>query len=77
MLQADNDTNRLIAQLTRLGAIELRDDSVTLTPLGVGLVAGHLRGLGVCVPTIDSLCDETAEVVATAASPHRRPLINC
>lgn len=64
-----NDTNQLIAQLTRLGATEVRDDAVTLTPLGVGLVAGHLRGLGVDVPTIGSLCEETAEVVvATAAT---------
>lgn len=63
---AGNDTDRLLDQLAGLGAIE-QGVAATLTPLGVGLLAGHLRELGVIVPTIDQLAQETAEVaVATA-----------
>jgi hypothetical protein len=65
---ADNDVDRLLDQLGRLGAVEVCTGVVTATPLGVGLVAGHLRDLGVPVPSLDELLDETAEVlVATAA----------
>ncbi|SCL20419.1 hypothetical protein GA0070624_1991 [Micromonospora rhizosphaerae] len=65
---ADNDTDRLLDQLARLGAIEKGEAVVALTPLGVGLLAGHLRELGVTVPTIDQLVDETAEVVVATAT---------
>ncbi|MGC5020371.1 hypothetical protein [Micromonospora sp. DT47] len=65
---ADNDTDRLLDQLARLGVIEKGEAVVTLTPLGVGLLAGHLREQGVTVPTIDQLTDETAEVVVATAT---------
>ncbi|MGR6317529.1 hypothetical protein Q2K19_05290 [Micromonospora soli] len=65
---ADNDTDRLLDQLSRLGAIEKGEAVVALTPLGVGLLAGHLREQGVAVPTIDQLTDETAEVVVATAT---------
>ncbi len=39
-----------------------------LTPLGVGLVAWHLRELDVAVPTLDQLAEETAEVVVATAA---------
>lgn len=65
---ADNDTDRLLDQLARLGAIEKDGTVATLTPLGLGLFAGHLRELGVTLPTIDELLDETAEVVVATAT---------
>ncbi|MEH1053693.1 hypothetical protein V6U89_00530 [Micromonospora sp. CPCC 206171] len=65
---ADNDTDRLLDQLARLGVIEKGVTAAALTPLGVGLLAGHLRELGVTVPTIDQLLEETAEVVVATAT---------
>ncbi|MBM0224323.1 hypothetical protein [Micromonospora sp. ATA51] len=65
---ADNDTDRLLDQLARLGAIEKGEAVVAPTPLGVGLLAGHLREQDVTVPTIDQLTDETAEVVVATAT---------
>ncbi|MFG3710213.1 hypothetical protein [Micromonospora sp. NPDC047730] len=65
---ADNDTDRLIDQLARLGAVEKDGDVVGLTALGVGLLAGHLREQGVAVPTLDQLLEEVAEVVVATAT---------
>ncbi|SCG43474.1 hypothetical protein [Micromonospora halophytica] len=64
---ADNDTDRLLDQLATLGVID-RGVAAALTPMGVGLLAGHLRELGVTVPTIDQLLEETAEVVVATAT---------
>ncbi|NYF57191.1 hypothetical protein [Micromonospora purpureochromogenes] len=36
--------------------------------MGVGLSAGHLRELGVTVPTLDEMLEETAEVVVVTAT---------
>jgi hypothetical protein len=69
---ADNDVDRLIDQLVRLGAVETRDRDVALTPLGVGLFAGHLRELGAAVPTLEDLLEETAEVVVATAADARK-----
>ncbi|MCM0673209.1 hypothetical protein NCC78_00470 [Micromonospora phytophila] len=65
---ADNDTDRLLDQLARLGAIEKNVAAAALTPLGLGLLAGHLREQGVTVPTIQQLLEETAEVVVATAT---------
>ncbi|RQW84055.1 hypothetical protein DKL51_30745 [Micromonospora globispora] len=65
---ADNDTDRLLDQLARLGAIDKDAAAAALTPLGVGLLAGHLRELGVTVPTLDQMLEETAEVVVSTAT---------
>ncbi|KAB1156490.1 hypothetical protein F6X68_11460 [Micromonospora sp. AMSO12t] len=65
---ADNDTDRLLDQLARLGAVETDGGVVGLTALGVGLLAGHLREQDVAVPTIDQLLEETAEVVVATAT---------
>ncbi|MCW3839149.1 hypothetical protein ONA70_03435 [Micromonospora yasonensis] len=65
---ADNDTDRLLDQLAELGAIDKDAGAVALTPLGVGLIAGHLRELGVPVPTLDQMLEETAEVVVATAN---------
>jgi hypothetical protein len=66
--QCDNDVHRLLTQLHLLGAITLNDRQARLTPLGTGLVAGHLRRQGVTVPTWQDMLDETAEVVVAAAA---------
>jgi hypothetical protein len=66
--QCDNDVRRLLTQLDLLGAIARTDGRTELTPLGTGLVAGHLRRQGVTVPTLRELLDETAEVVIAAAA---------
>jgi hypothetical protein len=66
--QCDNDVRRLLAQTALLGAVDLHARGAELTPLGVGLLAGHLRRQGVTVPTIEDLLDETAEVVVAHAA---------
>ena len=66
--QCDNDVHRLLTQLHLLGAITLNDRQAQLTPLGTGLVAGHLRREGLTVPTWQDMLDETAEVVIAAAA---------
>jgi hypothetical protein len=65
---AGNDTARLLDRLANLGAIDKAAAAAALTPLGVGLFAGHLRELGVAVPTLDEMLEETAEVVVAAAT---------
>ncbi|GAA2709476.1 hypothetical protein ACFY2R_01600 [Micromonospora olivasterospora] len=65
---ADNDTDRLLDQHVRLGAVDKDGNLVVLTALGVGLLAGHLRAQGVAVPTVDQLLAETAEVVVATAT---------
>ncbi|PZG14697.1 hypothetical protein C1I95_21180 [Micromonospora craterilacus] len=65
---ADNDVDRLLDQLALLGAIDRTARVAVLTPLGVGLVARHLRELDVAVPTLDQLAEETAEVVVATAA---------
>jgi hypothetical protein len=65
---ADNDVDRLIKQLENLGAVAVSARDVALTPLGAGMVAGHLRELGASVPTVGDLLDETAEVVVATAT---------
>lgn len=64
----DNDVHRILGQFARLGAVEVTGGTAELTPLGVALVAGHLRGQGLTVPTLDDLLDETAEVVVAHAA---------
>jgi hypothetical protein len=66
----DNDVRRILEQLALLGAVALSGSGqrADLTPLGVALVAGHLRGQGIAVPTLDNLLDETAEVVVAHAA---------
>ena len=66
--QCDNDVHHLLTQLHLLGAITLNDRQAGLTPLGTGLVAGHLRREGVTVPTWQDMLDETVEVVVAAAA---------
>lgn len=66
--QCDNDVRRILKQLALLGAAELTGDRAELTPLGVALAAAHLRGLGYTVPTLESLLEETAEVVIAYAA---------
>lgn len=69
---ADHDVDNVIEELVALGAVEARRRDLVLTPLGVGLVAGHLRERGAPVPTVTDLLDETVEVVvATAADAPR------
>ncbi|MGN9890299.1 hypothetical protein [Micromonospora sp. L31] len=65
---ADHDTDRLLDQLAMLGAIDNDAAAALLTSLGVGLFARHLRELGVTVPTLDQMLEETAEVVVAAAT---------
>jgi hypothetical protein len=55
----DNDVDRLLAQLALLGAVTLNDGVLEITALGAALVVGHLRRLGVDVPTVEDLLDET------------------
>jgi len=64
----DNDVRRILAQLTLLGAVTQAGNHAELTPLGVALVAGHLSGQGIAVPTLENLLDETAEVVVAHAA---------
>ena len=51
-----------------LGAVDKDAAAAVLTPLGVGLLAGHLRELGATVPTLDQMLEETAEVVVVTAT---------
>ncbi|MDP9799615.1 hypothetical protein J2S43_008127 [Catenuloplanes nepalensis] len=64
----DNDVERLLTQLDLLGAVRHDASRTSMTALGTALFQTHLRGMGIEVPTIDDLLDETAEVVVALAA---------
>ncbi|TQS40390.1 hypothetical protein [Cryptosporangium phraense] len=71
---SDHDVRRALEALAMFGVVELDTDQAVLTPLGTALMAAHLRGEGVEVPTVESLRDETAEVVIAAAADGSPPV---
>ncbi|MDR7279079.1 hypothetical protein [Catenuloplanes atrovinosus] len=65
---AARDVQLLLTQLDLLGAIRHDPARTSLTPFGTALFQRHLRGMGIDVPTVDDVLDETAEVVVALAA---------